>query len=371
MNIGFDAKRVFFNRSGLGNYGRNILSYLQKYYPDNNFFLFSTKKKNKINFTLSDNVEVVEPKNSNFLNNTIWRTKKILKEPKFKKLDIYHGLSNELPFGISKFSVASVVTVHDLIFLRFPHLYKKFDQKIYLKKVKKACSETDKIIAISNQTKNDLINFLKFESKKIDVVYQGCNSIFYQKISENRKNRIRKKYKLPSSFLLNVGTIEERKRALLIIKALNYAKIDIPLVVIGKPSSYCKIIQKYISENNMKSRVKILNNVSSDELPAIYQSSEIFIYPSIFEGFGIPLIEAFVSEVPVITSDIDIFKEVGKNAVLYFKNDDYKNLSEKILFLIKNKSVQNKLIEAGKNRAKFFSGKKVADDLMKIYKSII
>lgn len=372
MRIGFDAKRFFYNHSGLGNYSRNIVSYLSEFYPKNDFVLFSSKMKNRIEYSLSKTYQIVEPKCTNLIkNNSLWRTKGILKESEFEKLDIYHGLSNELPIGISKTKVKSVLTVHDLIFVRFPELYKPIDRRTYLWKMKKSCKVADIIIAISHQTKRDLIEILNVNENKIRVVYQGCNEIYFNKKSKQQKKELKAKYKLPQNFILNVGTIEPRKKAKLIVEALHFGRIDFPLVIVGKERPYANEIRKFIVKNKMENQVKIITNVDFDDLPTLYQSAEMFVYPSIFEGFGIPIIEAFVSEVPVIVSDIDLFSEVASDAALFFEKNNHESMAEKIELLLNNPkiSVQKKI--AGLKRAEFFSGRNVANDLMKVYSEII
>lgn len=372
MKIGFDAKRYFYNRSGLGNYSRNIVSYLTENYSENYYFLFKPNTKNTLEFKLDKTVKVVEPElNKSSIKNSIWRSKGILKENIFNSLDVFHGLSNELPIGISKTKVKSILTVHDLIFLRFPELYKPIDRKIYLWKMKKSCDEADKILAISEQTKRDLIVFLGIYPEKIDVVYQGCSEIYFNQFSEVEKEKVRLKYSLPKDFILNVGTIEPRKNALLIVKALKNAKIKAPLVLLGKKTSYSEKIKAFVNENKMQNQVYFLHDVDFYDLPAIYQCAKIFVYPSFFEGFGIPIIEAYNSGVPTITSDIAIFKEVAGNATLFFENNNIESLSEKLLFLLENENEQKKYIELGYKRADFYKGEKIATDLMEVYKSVL
>ncbi|MBN2662064.1 MAG: glycosyltransferase family 4 protein [Bacteroidales bacterium] len=372
MNIGFDAKRYFYNLSGLGNYSRNIVSYLTENYPNNDYFLFKPNISNTLNFTLDNKLKIIEPEINNFsFKNSLWRTKGVLKEADFKKLDVFHGLSNELPIGIYKTSVKSVLSVHDLIFIRFAELYKFIDRKIYTWKIKKSCHEADKIIAISEQTKTDIVDFLNVKPEKIEVVYQGCNSFFFSKVEEFEKKKVQKKYSLPKDYILNVGTIEPRKNALLLVKAVFHSKIKIPLVIVGKNTTYTKEIQLYIAEKQMQKRVIILNDVSFQDLPAIYQGAKIFVYPSYFEGFGIPIVEAFNSKIPVIASDISIFKEVAADAAVFFENNNVESLSEKLIFLLNNKQEQLKFVNLGIKRAEFFMGDKISKDLMNIYKSIV
>lgn len=370
MKIGFDAKRFFFNHSGLGNYSRNIISYLCEEYPNNMNFLFTPNKKNKLNISLNNNSKTISPGKTNPIFNSWWRTKGILKDPFFKQLDIYHGLSNELPIGIDKSKTKSIVTIHDLIFVRYPHLYKKIDRAIYLWKMKRACTQADKIIAISTQTKNDIIEFLKINPNKIETVYQGCNDIYIDKVSTEQRNKIKSKYNLPENYILSVGTIEDRKNTFRIVKALHEHNIDFPLVLVGKSRPYTEQIRTYIAKNKLENKIFIINNVEFLDLPAIYQNATIFIYPSIFEGFGIPIIEAFNSDIPVIVSNIDVFEEVAADAAVFVDPYNTNNIAEAIQNLLNNKTLQTKYINAGRERAKFFSGKKIATDMMTVYSKI-
>jgi len=170
MNIGFDSKRAFFNNTGLGNYSRDTIRILGKYFPSNKYFLYTPKiiTNNRLNFIReSNNYFVRSPKNIlNKIFKNYWRTKNIVKNLIDDQIDIYHGLSHELPLGIEKTNIKSIVTIHDLIFIRFPHFFSSIDRKIYKYKCKSACERASKIIAVSNQTKRDIIQYLKISEKK-------------------------------------------------------------------------------------------------------------------------------------------------------------------------------------------------------------
>ena len=171
----------------------------------------------------------------------MWRSFGILIDLKKEKVDVFHGLSHEIPFGIDKTKIKTVVTIHDLIFLRLPQYFNIFDRLIYYYKVKYACKRSDKIIAISNQTKSDIMMYFKIDSKKIEVVYQSCNSIF----KSQKKNIIKKDLGLPKNYILYVSSIEERKNLLTLIKALNIMKSK-NLVVIGDGKGYKEKCVEYI-----------------------------------------------------------------------------------------------------------------------------
>src|SRR5690606_28130606 len=169
MNIGFDAKRAFLNRTGLGNYSRSIISGLSRYFSDHRYYLYSPKiPENTFIDTqhTSDNILLRRPVFP-FLK-SVWRSRFVCRQIKKDKLDIYHGLSHELPWGIQKTGARSVVTIHDLIFFRFPEYYKLADRKIYEAKFEYSCRQADRIIAVSKQTKSDLINYLDVTPDKIE-----------------------------------------------------------------------------------------------------------------------------------------------------------------------------------------------------------
>ncbi len=372
MKIGFDAKRAFTNYSGLGNYSRSTIELLSKLHPQNEYILYTTKT-GKFNFEDApfinqENTKLVLPQKMLHRKfKSYWRTYALAKEINNDKPDVFHGLSNELPRKFSNSAVKKVVTIHDLIFIRYPDLYPFIDRKIYHSKFRHACNIADVIIAVSQQTKNDLVEFLGVDDKKIKVVYQGCNHLYYNLIDEPEQQRVREKYNLPNDYLLNVGTIEARKNALNIVKAINRNNIDIPLVIVGRPTDYVLTIKKYIKENDMSKRVIFLHNVPLEDLSALYQMSTIFIYPSIFEGFGIPILEALNSRVPVITSHGSCFPEAGGTSSVYVKPDSPDELAFAIENILNNSTFAKQIVEEGYKHALKFRENEIAANLMAVY----
>ena len=373
MRIGFDAKRAFYNSTGLGNYSRDSIRILSLLYPENDYFLYTPKEKeNKQISFLKNKKNILVRTPSSFVGNLFkkyWRNKNIIKDLVQDEIDIYHGLSHEIPLGIEKTNIKSVVTIHDLIFIRYPHLFSSIDRKIYHKKFQSACKRANKIIAISHQTKNDIIEFFGTNKNKIEVVYQGCNNVFQSKISKKRIEEICKKYNLPEKFILNVGTIEERKNLLTILKSIK----ELPkqhLVVIGNGKEYKNKCLQYIREHNLQDRVSFLSGIESEEMAAIYQKSEIMIYPSVFEGFGIPILEALFSKTPVITSQGGCFSETGGEHSIYIDPLSVSEMTSAITKITTDTNVRNTMIEKGYNYAQNFTDKKVAQNLIDIYKNL-
>ncbi len=372
MKIGFDAKRAVQNNTGLGNYSRYIVEILSKYYPENFYFLFSPKEKQNLRLSIlksASNVFFRFPQGLWKNLGSFWRVSTIKNDLKKDQIDIFHGLSNELPIGIHKTGIKSVVSIHDLIFLRYPEYYKWIDRNIYRWKFRYACQKADKIIAISECTKRDIISFFNIPEEKIDVVYQGCHPDFSIRIPKERKREVARKYQLPDDFILYVGSIESRKNLLLIVKALLYTDKNIQLVAIGKKTNYQVEVEKFIEENNLSGRVRIINNLPFEDLPACYQLAKIFVYPSFFEGFGIPVIEALASGTPVIAATGSCLEEAGGPDSLYVDPNDENDLALKIMQVINDKNLALKMKEKGEQYIERFADEQIAKDIMKVYDS--
>ena len=371
MNIGFDAKRAFLNRSGLGTYSRSTMRLLSDFYPDNTYFLFSEKENREL-YQPSSNQFVIEP--SQIISSTfpsLWRSWGIHRDINNRKLDIYHGLSNELPWSIKKTGAKSVVTIHDLIFLRYPEYYPYIDRQIYFLKFRNACQNADKILAISDATKQDIIHFLGIDPVKIEVVYQTCDPVFRKIATSEKKAEIRKKYNLPENFILYLGTIEKRKNALTLIKAYKNQNIDIPLLIVGKPTAYLTEISEYLKQNPTGNNIMFRHNVESADLPALYQSALVFVYPSVFEGFGIPILEALYSGVPVITSKGSCFEETGGAAAKYCDPNNIEEMGKCLTDVLNSSNTRKLMVEKGFQHGKKFDEVNVAANLMNVYLSLL
>jgi|UniRef100_UPI00404B079E glycosyltransferase involved in cell wall biosynthesis len=370
MKIGFDGKRATQNFTGLGNYSRYVLKVLAEYHPENQYVVFVPAPVQKpLSILECPSIQFQYPKNQLFKN--FWRSRGIVKDLKKEKIDIFHGLSNEIPISLKKVGIPSVVTIHDLIFYRYPQYYPYFDRKIYELKVHYASKHANKIIAVSEQTKSDLINFFNVEESRIEVIYQNCDPIFRSEVTEHEKTRIRHTYKLPEEFLLNVGTIETRKNSLLIVKALKKLKDTIHLVIIGKETPYAQVVKDFITNNNLKSRVHFLKNVSFHDLPGIYQQASIFIYPSEFEGFGIPVVEALSSGIPVIAAKGSCLEEAGGKNSIYVDANNSEELADQINLVMNNTEKRELMIRSGIEHISNFSNQKIADKLFNLYQNLI
>ena len=371
MRIGYDAKRAFTNFTGLGNYSRDTFRILNSFYSENDYFLYTPKAtlNQRLKFLKNQSkIKIRSPKKIlDKVFSAFWRTKNLIKDLKKDNLDIYHGLSHELPIGIENTNIKSIVTVHDLIYLRYPNLFSSIDLKIYDKKFRSACKRANKIIAVSQQTKKDIIDYFSISEDKIEVVYQGCNEVF--KKTRNNKELIKNKFQLFEKYLLYVGSIEKRKNLITLLKVLK----DLPnkkLIVIGDGTRYKKKCMNFIHDNNLSNRIKILSGLNLNDMASIYQNAEMLIYPSIFEGFGIPILEALYSKIPVITSKGGCFIEAGGPDSIYINPLSKEDIIKAINKIDNNSEIREKMIANGLKYAENFSDQNIANNLMKVYQSL-
>jgi glycosyltransferase involved in cell wall biosynthesis len=369
MKIGFDAKRAFMNPTGLGVYSRLLIESMIHHQNENEYFLFTPDVKIRFDGTLKGAYSLQLP--STFLTKlmpALWRTKLICNDVKHLGLDVFHGLSNELPYGIENIrKLKKIVTIHDVLFMSqlAGDQYSFFEKKIYAQKVKHACNVADHIITASDATKEDLITLFNVAESKIKTIYQRSHDSFSKHFETSFFESIRKRYKLPSRFILNVSSFHSRKNHINLLKAFNSIqhKIEQDLVLVGGQEKERKKIEDYIQQKKLQSRVVILSSMPTDDLAALYQMADLFVYPSLAEGFGIPILEALSAGVTTVASDIDCFKEIGADVVYYTDTKNENTLAETMSFALKNPFLYNQLIA----RSKYFDKTNQISEIMKIY----
>lgn len=383
MNIGFDAKRAFHNKTGLGHYSRTLLYSLSAYHPEHQYYLFNPKPSGSFEIKGANLHEIIPTRFFNKLFHSAWRSSWIKKDLQRLNIDLYHGLSHEIPIGIRQTGIKSVVTIHDLIHERYPEQYNPIDVKIYTKKFRYACEQADKVIAISEQTKKDVISFYKIPEERIKVCYQSCNPAFGQPVSTEEKQRIKELYQLPKEFFLYVGSVIERKNLINVGKAIFLLKhdLDIPLVVIGEGGKYKQLVKEYLRQNGIESKVIFLSEnpsakssesfQSAIDFPAIYQLAVAMIYPSFFEGFGLPVLEALWSRLPVITSNTSCLPEAGGPGSYYVNPNMGEEIAAGMKKIYSDKEFAESMKEKGWQHAQKFTQQKCADAVINVYKSIL
>lgn len=379
MKIGFDAKRAYHNATGLGFFSRVLISLLAEHFPQHEYFLFNPKPGRLFKNSAPNLHEVLPQKRLHRLFTSAWRSNWVTAD--LKKLDIrlFHGLSHEIPLGLSATGIASVVSVHDMFPETHPQDYKPLDVRIYRAKTRYACHQANRIMAISEATKKEIVDLYHISPEKIDVVYQSCDPIFSIIRDKATKERVREKYGLPRQFFLHVGSIIERKNLLNICKALQRVRgeIDIPLVVIGKGGVYKQKVKEYLNQQNLNDRVIFLFDelektgqrafIKTEDLPAVYQLATALIYPSFYEGFGIPLVEAMSGGVPVITSTTSCLPEIGGPGAFLADPNRPEELAEGLRKIYGNKEWVKQMRQKSFEHIKLFAPERYARNLMDMY----
>lgn len=372
MRIGFDAKRAFANKTGLGNYSRFVLNALMAHEPGSDYLAF-TPKNNQNLFQEFPETAIRYPEK--FIDKKLsayWRYTSITKQLQKEDITVFHGLSNEIPQGLSRANIRSVVTIHDLIFERLPNLFKPIDRAIYRHKFRSACERADSVVAVSDQTRRDLIELYKVDDSKIKVIYQDCSPVFKNVVSQEEKTNIRTSYGINGPFILCVGTLEERKNQHRLVEAFAALKNhDFTLVLIGKPAAYVEKIKAMITALGVEKQVQLLHNVPTAHLPALYQEASIFAYISIYEGFGIPIVEALHSGTPVLAAKGSCLEEAGGPGGLYADPYQTESISEQLHKLITDAPLRRSLAKAGKLHVLQFGGEHIAGQLTRLYKSLV
>ncbi len=372
MKIGFDAKRLYSNLSGLGNYSRSTIDLMREHYPDDKLVLFAPTTDNRAGYIKPNDIELVTPTALiSYGFPSLWRSFFMASDIRGERIDIYHGLSNELPTDIRNSGAKSIVTMHDLIFLRYPNLYSKLDRVIMEYKFRTSCRNADLIIAISEQTKEDIINYWDIPSEQVDVVYQGCNSAYYKKVDEHRRAQVKAKYRLPDNYILSVGTFDERKNLMLTLNAMVDGNIDMPLVACGRRTPYTDKLWAYAVENGIENRVFFHHDVNIEDLPAIYQMADVAVYVSLFEGFGVPILEALNSGTPMITSKGGVFPEAGGDACIYVGQYDLDDMITALRTVLDDSVMRADMIERGYKHALNFRNDVVAANLHSVYEKLM
>lgn len=376
LAIGYDAKRAFNNASGLGNYSRLLVESMVKYHPENKYLLFTPKIGSnwadwRQQMHDSGVATLLPPRRLQRIFHSYWRSAGVSKQAPSKGIKIYHGLSHELPVNLAKRGIKTVVTMHDLIFLRYPEYFPRIDRFFYERKFKQACQDADAIVSISEQTSQDLVKFLKADAKKIQLVYQDCHPIFRLAISSTELTAFKDKHALSAPYIYVSGSFEKRKNHIRVLEAYAQLPSDRPhLVFAGNKNAYLQEMLKLANKLELADEIHVLQNLPFDELPALYAGAVFTAYLSEFEGFGLPVLESMAVGTPVLTSNISSMPEVGGNAVLYAPPTDVEAIAMQMRLLLFDEERKSELVQQLKSQANRFSAEIMANQLNTLYHAL-
>lgn len=377
--IGFDGKRAAGNRSGLGNYSRYVIGLLMRYAPGNEYVVYvpDGRKRGYLGELGEEGYSVAAPRTvvGRWLR-ALWRTVGIVVELRRRGVDLYHGLSNELPLGIRRAGCLSVVTVHDVIFLHCPEYYKPVDRWIYKLKMRYACRVADCVVTVSEFSRGELVRYLHVDPGKIKVVYQGITMNFGA-VGADDVARVRGEYGLPERYVLYVGTVEERKNLLLVARAMVLLKGEgrlpegMRVVAAGRRTRYAEVVEGCLAAAGLGDRLQVVEGVPMGDLAAFYRGADFFVYPSRIEGFGIPMLEAAAAGLPAVGCTGSSLEEAGGEGAFYVEPDDVAGMAEVLLRLWNDADLRKERSAMGRAHAERFSDRRLFDDLTAVYEGLI
>ena len=372
MVIGFDAKRAFRNNTGLGNYSRMLVCSLASGHQDVQPILYAPQMSGyyKSFFSSYANISTRQPRGWRSLLPALWRGFGISRHLTSDRVEIYHGLSHELPHFIPS-RIRRVVTIHDLVAWRYPKYLGTVEAAMHRLKMRHSCEIADVVVAISEQTKRDIMEYMHVPESKIRVLYQSCDEIFWEPVTQESIASVRHTYHLPEQYILSVGTVEERKNQLNLVRAMAQVPEEVHLVLVGRArGKYGKQVEHAIAEMGLRDRVHWLHDAQFSDFPALYAGSRAVAYVSRFEGFGIPILEAMCSGAVVVTSNCSSMPEVGGDAVLYADPDRTDDIARQLNLLLTDEALRADLLSRSQQRIQMFTQEKISDDFYQLYSSL-
>lgn len=369
MKIGLVTNMMDGQNAGIGRYTENLVKNLLLIDKKNEYYLIHSNKKKydfkgnyqEIRLPFFDSI----PKK---LTTGAFLFEKICSE---YKLDILHDLGQISPFFF-KSKTKKILTIFDLSPILFPRFFTKLTN-IYTKLFPTILKNTDHIITVSENSKKDIIKIFDIPKEKITVTYLSVEDKFKPIRDKIYLELIRKKYSLPKRFILFVGTIEPRKNLTSLLSAfsdIKKNKLEIKLVIVGKMGWLQNDIFKKIKQLDIEQDVIFTGFVEEKDLPYFYNLAKLFVYPSLYEGFGFPVLEAMACGCPVITSPTSSLSEITGNAAILLNPTDTRNMTKVILNTVSNKKLRSKLIEYGLSHVKKFNWQNCAKNTLKVYNEI-
>lgn len=390
MKIGIDVRTLMDKYySGVSIYSLNLIQELLKIDKENHYFLYyNSAKKIKLPEFVG-NYSVIHTKYPNKIFNYILQ--KTLSWPKLDKVlggvDVF--LSPHYNFMALSSGTKKVLTIHDLSFLRYPEFFSRrknfWHQAINIKKL---AHSMDIIVAVSENTKQDIIELLNIDEKKVKVIYSGLENSFHElrsslendnfnnEINQKKLREVKEKYKLPDKYILSLSNLEPRKNLETLISA--YDKIrsasnnlnDIKLVIGGAKGWKYKNIFKSIEKSKYKDDIIYTSYIDNNDKPYIYKQAQVFVYPSFYEGFGFPPLEAMASAVPVIASFSSSLPEIIDKAGMLVDPKSSDELAKAITSILTDKDLRDYYIDKGLKRAKEFSWQSTAETYIQVFNDL-
>lgn len=372
MKIGIDARAAkWYRGTGIGTYCYQLIHSLNKIDNYNDYSLF-VPNDCKLDIPFKENFHIKNIKQEN--QNNFWDEVNIPNKLVDKHMDIYHVPQNGVGLPSNK-SCPFVITLHDVIPHKMPETVGDQYLKIFNEKLPNIISQCDGIITVSEYSKQDIIETFNFPKEKIYVTYLASEDIYKPYDKTISKSIIEKNYSISGEYILYIGGFSPRKNILGLLESFSLLlpklKKDMKLVIAGSKGKSYDMYKKRAQELQIEDKVIFPGFISMDHIPFMYNACELFVYPSFYEGFGLPPIEAMACGIPVIASNVTSIPEILKDSTLLVNPYDIDDLSEKMYNVLLDNDLRQSLIAKGLKRASTLTWEHTAIDTLKAYKNIL
>jgi glycosyltransferase involved in cell wall biosynthesis len=379
MRICIDARPIINKQTGLGRYTYNIINALKKIDPENDYLILVNAELDSNHPVFALKNDRVEYKKCYIPGVTIQQQYKLNQFLKDEKFDVYHYPHFDLPISISK-RFKSVFTVHDLTYLLHRGVFQgaEYFKRWYTKKImSRGIRHAEKIITVSDCTKNDLIGYFKMNGSivsKVETIYEACESNFMPLKDDDRIENFKQKWNLNKPYFLFIGERRPHKNLVRQIEAFHQMQKQIDeeleFVIIGKSYNDYFEPEEKAKQLNLEGKIRFLGYVEDNELPLFYNCATGFMFASLYEGFGIPILEAMACGTPVITSNISSTQEIAGDAALLVNPYQVEEISQAMLKIAGDTNLKRSYIQKGFERKKEFSWEIAARQTLKVYEDI-
>jgi len=373
--IGFDAKYANVGNSTLSSYARFIIEAIAEACPRHSYLRMYIPRRNEHEEyeLLADrpNVESMEPDGSLWRKlPELWRIYRIGSDMKRGDVSLYHSLTSFLPYGLEHRGIRSIVTVHNLEFLRLRGFFSPIHNLYRRLTMLSSLHRADRIIALSESLKHDLIRYLHIDADKIDVIYRGCHRRFTQPLDSQTIAKVKERYHLPERYMLIVGTHQPRKNIGHLIETLSKVESDFSLLFVGRATTYTEHILHRIKSLGLGDRVTMLHGVADEDMPVLYHLALAHVVPSLYEGFSTTIVEAITVGTPVIAAKGSSLEEAGGPSSIYVDSEDREALARAMLRVATDSDLREHMIEEGRAYASRFRPEVIAYNLLNCYRRI-
>lgn len=367
-SIGIDARKV--QDFGIGTYIRNLVAGLAEIDHENQYVLLTGPQGRDALGELPENFRVVIERSPVYSARELvalsWRLLRL-------RVDLYHSTHYVLPIATP---ARVVVTIHDIIHLLYPHFLPNRIAFYYAQRMmRRSLTRADRVIAVSENTRSDLMEYFGIDGRSIDVIYNGVDSTFRQKLAEDDLDRWLRQLGIRRPYLLFVGNPKPHKNLDRVIqayaRALEIEDFDAPLVCVGDRTAAQFKLRQRAEQLGIGDKVRLLGHVAQEALPALYQGATLFLYPTLYEGFGLPVVEAMASGTPVLTSNTSALKEVAGGHAHLVDPLDTERMAKAIARLMGDHEYREGLSEKGVARAGDFRWRLTAELTRQVYLDVL